>query len=104
MPGVELTERECDALTHMTHGLTNTQIGAHLEGVSGVDLASDGTKLVARATICTTGITYGRLGFANEAGGMVRDGAAAAPQFSLQLQHQSRLTSLRARRSLDLDS
>src|ERR1700686_3277593 len=66
--GAELAERARDQACHF-----GTEILLHREGVrgevvagKGVGYLADGTKIIARASICATGVDYRRLGLPNE--------------------------------------
>src|SRR6266850_460635 len=47
--------------------LARESVGAELQPGKGVGILEDGTKIVARASICATGVEYRRLGLPNEA-------------------------------------
>jgi thioredoxin reductase (NADPH) len=47
--------------------LAREGVGAELQPGRGVGVLEDGTKIVARASICATGVTYRRLGLPDEA-------------------------------------
>jgi thioredoxin reductase (NADPH) len=61
--------------------LAREGVSAELQPGRGVGVLEDGTKIVARASICATGVTYRRLGLPNEAqllGAGLYYGAAAS--------------------------
>src|ERR1700724_3388335 len=90
--GAELAERARDQACHF-----GTEILLHREGVrgevvagKGVGYLADGTKIIARASICATGVDYRRLGLPNEDrffGAGVYYGAGASEAILCERQH-----------------
>src|ERR1700680_534869 len=90
--GAELAERARDQACHF-----GTEILLHREGVrgevvagKGVGYLADGTKIIARASICATGVDYRRLGLPNEDrffGAGVYYGAGASEAILCECQH-----------------
>src|SRR6202790_2439950 len=90
--GAELAERAREQACHF-----GTEILLHREGVrgevvagKGVGYLADGTKIIARASICATGVDYRRLGLPNEDrffGAGVYYGAGASEAMLCERQH-----------------
>jgi thioredoxin reductase (NADPH) len=90
--GAELAERAREQACHF-----GAEILLHREGVrgevvavKGVGYLSDGTKIIARASICATGVDYRRLGLPNEDrffGAGVYYGAGASEAMLCENQH-----------------
>src|SRR5689334_9517851 len=90
--GAELAERAREQACHF-----GTEILLHREGVrgevvagKGVGYLADGTKIIAPASICATGVDYRRLGLANEErffGAGVYYGAGASEAMLCERQH-----------------